>query len=283
MDVCKEAKVSVTAFFAGIFSAYIFCCSSLQVSIIPSIFLVVFSITLLRSNSFLSNIVVRAFYLGLAFTFGLNIYFSDSIFHLIGLYLTALSVFHFSEFFVTAVFNNTTLSLDSFILNHSQEYHIAVVLSFSEFFIECWLFPSFKHPGVISLAGFLCMLTGELLRKTAMAQAGTNFNHHVQHQKAADHQLVTTGVYALSRHPSYVGWFAWSVGTQIMLLNPVCLCGFAVASWRFFNDRIEHEEIFLLKFFGEDYCDYQQRVGIGLPFIRGFVVEKDKLQTFRSY
>jgi hypothetical protein len=30
------------------------------------------------------------------------------------------------------------------------------------------------------------------------------------------------------RHPGYVGWFIWSVATQILLLNPVCVCVFAV-------------------------------------------------------
>jgi protein-S-isoprenylcysteine O-methyltransferase Ste14 len=31
----------------------------------------------------------------------------------------------------------------------------------------------------------------------------------------ADHQLITSGVFSLMRHPSYVGWFYWSVGTQV--------------------------------------------------------------------
>ena len=40
-------------------------------------------------------------------------------------------------------------------------------------------------------------------------------------------------------------------------------------SWRFFKDRIFEEEIYLLDFFGEDYVNYQNRVGTGLPFIYG--------------
>jgi protein-S-isoprenylcysteine O-methyltransferase len=37
--------------------------------------------------------------------------------------------------------NPRTLSLDSFILNHSIEYGVAAVASWMEFLIERWLFP----------------------------------------------------------------------------------------------------------------------------------------------
>lgn len=41
-------------------------------------------------------------------------------------------------------------------------------------------------------------------------------------------------------------------------------------SWKFFHDRVLIEEITLLNFFGEDYQEYQERVGTGLPFISGY-------------
>lgn len=63
--------------------------------------------------------------------------------------------------------------------------------------------------------GLLMVLCGEALRKAAMLTAGSNFNHIVQNEKAYSHVLVTSGVYAFFRHPSYVGWFYWSIGTQV--------------------------------------------------------------------
>lgn len=57
---------------------------------------------------------------------------------------------------------------------------------------------------------------------------------------------------------------------QLVLINPLCLLGYAVASWRFFKERIQEEEIYLLNFFGEDYVCYQKTTGTGLPFIRGY-------------
>ena len=90
--------------------------------------------------------------------------------------------------------------------------------------------------------------------------------------------------FSFSRHPSYVGWFWWSVGTQVILLNPFCMVAYAAASWKFFSDRIYTEEMTLVQFFGEKYVEYQQRVGTGIPFIEGFHVpvinspDKDKQQ-----
>lgn len=98
------------------------------------------------------------------------------------------------------------------------------------------LFSGLKSYYVISYFGCAICIAGEVLRKTAMLNAGTNFNHlvcihisillshilifhiyfsKVQYEKAEDHVLVTSGVYSLFRHPSYVGWFYWSIGTQV--------------------------------------------------------------------
>lgn len=67
----------------------------------------------------------------------------------------------------------------------------------------------------LSLLGLLMVLGGDSLRKAAMLTAGSNFNHIVQNEKARSHVLVTSGVYSFFRHPSYVGWFYWSAGTQV--------------------------------------------------------------------
>lgn len=60
------------------------------------------------------------------------------------------------------------------------------------------------------------------------------------------------------------------VFSQVALCNPVCTAAYAYISWRFFKDRIYHEEITLINFFGEEYVEYQKRVPTGLPGIPGF-------------
>ena len=67
--------------------------------------------------------------------------------------------------------------------------------------------------------------------------------------------------------PAYVGWTVWSIGTQVLLCNPISICLFMYASWMFFADRIPYEESLLLSFFGDTYLDYQRRTPLGLPFI----------------
>src|SRR5437667_12888691 len=97
-----------------------------------------------------------------------------------------------------------------------------------------------------------------------MIEAASNFSHQIATEKKAAHTLVTSGVYSLVRHPSYFGFFWWSVGTQIFLANPLSAIVFVAVLWRFFSRRIQYfplsfwlmsrvEERLLLDFFGEEY------------------------------
>ncbi|XP_012676322.1 protein-S-isoprenylcysteine O-methyltransferase [Clupea harengus] len=217
----------------------------------------------------LYKVAVRACFLGFTFGCGVIISCSDTTWTHFGWYMCSLAFFHYSEYLVTAIINPRSLSLDSFLLNHSVEYTVAAVSSWVEFIVEKLLFPDVKQLGWLSVLGLFMVVLGECLRKMAMFTAGSNFNHIVQNEKSQSHILVTSGVYAFFRHPSYVGWFYWSIGTQVMLCNPVCIIGYTLASWRFFRERIEEEEISLIHFFGEDYIQYKRKVASGLPFIGG--------------
>ncbi|XP_032375768.1 LOW QUALITY PROTEIN: protein-S-isoprenylcysteine O-methyltransferase [Etheostoma spectabile] len=219
----------------------------------------------------LYKVAVRACFLGVTFGCGLIISFSETTWTHFGWYMCSLSFFHYSEYLVTAIINPRSLSLDSFLLNHSVEYTLAAVSSWVEFTVRSWSPPELKQLSWLSVLGLL-LWCGQCLRKAAMLTAGSNFNHIVQNEKAQSHVLVTTGVYAFFRHPSYVGWFYWSTGTQVMLCNPVCILGYTIASWRFFRERIEEEELSLIHFFAEDYVEYKKRVPTGLPFISGIRV-----------
>jgi protein-S-isoprenylcysteine O-methyltransferase len=225
------------------------------------------------------DVAVRALWLGIGLSGSVAVATSSSppwSGRLLGWYIAALCVFHWGEYFVTAVSNPRNLKLESFLLDHSREYHLAIIASFIEFIIEWLLFPSLKQPSWVSIVGLVIVFSGDLLRKLAMLTAKTNFNHYIQYSKSNDHELVTSGIYAWTRHPSYVGWFYWSFGNQIMLCNPLCTIAFAIASWRFFQERIYTEEMTLVSFFGQAYLDYQKKVGTGIPFVNGYNVEVER-------
>ena len=192
-----------------------------------------------------------------------------------GFYVLALSFFHYSEYFSTAATNPTSLSLDSYLLNHSISYWVAASASWIEFFLELWLCPSIKQLWYISAVGGVLCVFGEITRKVAMFTAERNFNHMVQVKRQSGHKLVTHGIYSFFRHPSYVGWFWWSIGTQVLLVNPVCAAFYTAASWTFFKERVRFEEMTLINFFDEEYINYQKSVPTGLPFIKGYLTESN--------
>lgn len=169
---------------------------------------------------FFFKVAVRALFLGYIFGIGILVSITASLsWQTFGIYMAVLATFHYSEFLAIAWANPATLSIDSFILNHSIIYGVAASISWLEFLVERYYFHNMKLLSSISYFGLTLCITGEILRKLAMCTAKHNFNHYVQSEKSDNHELVTHGVYSLCRHPSYVGWFYWSVGTQVKIKN----------------------------------------------------------------
>ena len=189
---------------------------------------------------------------------------------LFGLFLAAQAVFHLLEFTFNARFHPGKLSTNDFLLpwQHSDAFLYAFIAAMLEYWIEFFVAPSLKQHTWLLVLSLVLVATMQTLRTVAMHTAASNFTHQIAEQKTDSHQLVTHGVYAWLRHPSYCGWFWWAIGTQMLLANPLCVIGYAVAAWRFFDDRIQYEEQTLREYFGADYVAYSKKVGTGIPFIR---------------
>ncbi|KAK3068423.1 farnesyl cysteine-carboxyl methyltransferase [Teratosphaeriaceae sp. CCFEE 6253] len=186
-------------------------------------------------------------------------------------FLACLSLFHFLEYYITARYNLPTVRASSFLLfNNGTAYNIAHTCAALEIIVTRYKYPNFQRlyvsPTSIAV-GFAIVVVGQMARSTAMAQAGTNFNHTPQQTRKQGHELVTHGIYSWSRHPSYFGFFWWALGTQLLVGNKVCLVGYALVLWRFFYTRIQAEERTLVQFFGDDYRAYRKRVGTRIPFV----------------
>lgn len=85
---------------------------------------------------------MRSTFLGAAFIFGYFLSSFDDGLAVFGQYLAILSFFHFSEFMAVAILNPRTLTIDSFILNHSVQYWVAAIASWVEWSLEYYFIPS---------------------------------------------------------------------------------------------------------------------------------------------
>jgi protein-S-isoprenylcysteine O-methyltransferase len=176
----------------------------------------------------------------------------------------------------------------AFLINHSAHYHAAHLAGLTEFLVEAYFFPSWKSFGLInwigtvlsmifiegktspvdtSFLGFILMLSGQAARTIAMFSAKANFSHFIVSYKAPNHVLVTNGIYALMRHPSYFGFYWWAIGAQVLLMNPICFALFIYWLHRFFSERIQYEEHTLSRFFGQEWETYKKKTPTLMPLI----------------
>lgn len=176
------------------------------------------------------------------------------------LFLVLVMMFHATEFTFQLAFHPKDVSFRAFLLTPvpAGGYSIAMIAALAEFWLEFWLFRDVRMlpttlSSVIFWVGFVVSLSGWIMRSSALFTAQSNFTHLVMPAKRASHELVQEGVYRLCRHPGYLGWFMWSVSTQIVLGNPVCMLLYALVAWRFFAGRIPVEEQLLVRFFGDEY------------------------------
>ncbi|PVU96413.1 hypothetical protein BB561_001190 [Smittium simulii] len=135
--------------------------------------------------------------------------------------------------------------------------------------IEPLTFASNKPQNIAATSfalGCLAMsLFGQFLRSCAMVTAKTSFNHIIVSHKDPSHTLITHGIYNYERHPSYVGFFFWATGLQIMIHNPISFIVYALVLGKFFIDRVCYEEHTLIRLFGSDYIMYKKNVPTLIP------------------
>lgn len=109
----------------------------------------------------------------------LLICFAPLVWKQFGVYGFFMAFFHYSEFLAIAWCNPKSLTVDSFILNHSWAYGLAASASWLEFALEVYFLPDFKDFYYLWLVGVVLCMFGEIVRKTAMITASNSFTHLV--------------------------------------------------------------------------------------------------------
>ena len=192
--------------------------------------------------------------------------FIKTIYYHLFLYFITLCLYHYAEFFSELLFHFKDLQKDAFLVYQEKKWVISTVSSFIEYIIEMFFFQKYKDIKIFFILGLFMTIIGQYFRIAALFTGKSNFTHKIQMTKKKNHVLVKHGVYSICRHPSYFGFFIWSVGIEIMCINPICIIAFAVILFNFFKDRIETEEKILIRFFGMEYIKYRKNVGTLIPF-----------------
>lgn len=123
------------------------------------------------------------------------------------LYIACLSLFHIMEFWTTAAYNPRNTSNKSFLLSsNGAAYWAAQLAGVVEYLIEAYLQVPWHRS--VSLyrwtftVGLILVISGQVIRSTAMIHAAQSFSHALAYAKKEDHVLVTDGIYAYAGKPS---------------------------------------------------------------------------------
>lgn len=81
-------------------------------------------------------------------------------------------------------------------------------------------------------------------------------------------QLVTTGVFALVRHPVYAAWITMVFPGLALLLRSWPMLLTPLVAYAIFKSLIHREDEYLEQRFGQPYRDYRRRVNEVIPIPR---------------
>jgi protein-S-isoprenylcysteine O-methyltransferase Ste14 len=122
---------------------------------------------------------------------------------------------------------------------------------------------AFNSSMILGLIGFVCALLGGGLAIAARACLGRNWGGPTTNEK--DAELVTTGPYALVRHPLYSGLLfailGSAIGQSVLWLLPLIVYG------PYFIQGARREEKLLIDRFPDRYPAYMKRTKMLLPFV----------------
>jgi protein-S-isoprenylcysteine O-methyltransferase Ste14 len=115
----------------------------------------------------------------------------------------------------------------------------------------------------VAVAGAVLALTGALFAAWARSRLGRLFSPNLGVQ--AGHRLVTTGPYAVVRHPIYLGIIDFLIGSALFR-NDVALLVVALLFVLFFMAQLRVEERLFSAHFGEEWERYRARTPALFPW-----------------
>lgn len=115
-----------------------------------------------------------------------------------------------------------------------------------------------------SIVGLMLMLVALVVNRLAARELGRFWDRLVIQEK---HQLVTSGIYSVVRHPIYTSYLLLFFGHMVFFQSLWASLLLAVVCAVWFGTRIKIEESLLLSKFGEDYAQYMRQTKRLVPFL----------------
>jgi len=131
-------------------------------------------------------------------------------------------------------------------------------------FVAVWVSP--REPSQLLAAAFILAAAFVVLAWWAVAHLGRHY--HVRAVITEDHELVTTGPYALVRHPIYCALLGLTVATALGLARWESAVAAAVLSIVGTEIRVRAEDGLLADRFPGSFPAYRQKVHAYLPGVR---------------
>ena len=115
----------------------------------------------------------------------------------------------------------------------------------------------FFQSELIAWAGLIFCLGGLLILVWSIISFGDSFRVGIDTDQPVE--LITTGVFAISRNPIYVGFWFFLLGQFLVFPNWILLLYVGAATW-LFHRQVLREEEFLKEHFGGEYTEYGNQV-----------------------
>jgi protein-S-isoprenylcysteine O-methyltransferase Ste14 len=141
---------------------------------------------------------------------------------------------------------------------------IAILLAFPLAWVHALRVPAGLAPLVFGI-GVATIIAGSLLRRHCFRLLGASFTGDVRARP--DQPIVTTGAYALLRHPSYTAGILLNVGMGLALGSWASTVVLGIAAFAVYAYRIAVEERALLAVVGEPYREFMRTRRRLIPFI----------------
>ena len=115
----------------------------------------------------------------------------------------------------------------------------------------------FFQSTVVAWLGVALCLVGVLILVLSLVSFGNSFRVGIDVDRPG--RLVTTGMFAVSRNPIYVGFFVFLLGQLLVFPDWVPLI-YLVAGTLLFHRQVLREEEFMRQRYGQEFADYCHHV-----------------------